>query len=224
MAFYVYWIVSGGGADSTRPRSYIGATVDPARRLRQHNGDILGGARRTRARGDWRPHCVIGGFRTWREALQFEWAFQFYSRRCRGVASRDAALRGLLQKARWTSNSPPSSEVPLTVKYAVDPDFAMPTKSIKRKRKKGKESKESKESKPAECTTCGQPMNIPVDSIDFRQVWAASLAADEARALGRELSAVERAAIYDDAPSDPCDDCCCGACGCRKRTKGEECC
>ena len=220
MAFYVYWLVSGGSG--RHPRSYIGATVDPARRLRQHNGDIRGGARRTHARDDWRPHCVIGGFRTWREALQFEWAFQYYSRRARGVASREEALRALLQKERWTSNSPLASEVPLTVKYAAEPDFAMPTKAIAKRR--GTKGKTSAPKAPADCGTCGQPMNVPADHIDFQKVWAASLWADKEVKLGRPLTEDERAAIYDDAPCDPCDDCCCGACGSRKRYMGAECC
>ena len=220
MAFYVYWLVSGG--PGKHPRSYIGATVDPARRLRQHNGDIRGGARGTRARDDWRPHCVIGGFRTWREALQFEWAFQYYSRRARGVASREEALRALLGKERWTSNSPLASEVPLTVKYAAEPDFAMPTKAIAKRR--GAKGKTSAPKAPPDCGTCGQPMNVPADHIDFQKVWAASLWADREVALGRALTEDERVAIYDDAPFDPCDDCCCGACGSRKRYMGAECC
>jgi predicted GIY-YIG superfamily endonuclease len=108
-AFYVYWIVSD-------QRSYIGACVDPARRLRQHNSLLSGGARRTRGRV-WHYKCVIRGFRTWREALQMEWAFKFHSRRCRSVAARQVALEGLMKRERWTSNAPLASEVPLEVEY-----------------------------------------------------------------------------------------------------------
>lgn len=108
--YYVYWIQSG-------PRAYIGATVDPRKRLRQHNGEIVGGAARTRNRGPWRFHCVISGFRSWQEALQYEWAFKYYSRRCRGIAARRAALDQLNARERWTSNSPLAREVPLTLEY-----------------------------------------------------------------------------------------------------------
>lgn len=109
-SFYVYWISSGSS-------TYIGATVDPTRRLRQHNGEIQGGAARTRNRGPWKFQCVISGFRTWKEALQFEWAFKYYTRGCRGVTSRKDALETLMQREKWTTNSPPSADVPLHIEH-----------------------------------------------------------------------------------------------------------
>ena len=110
MPYYVYWIQSG-------QRAYIGATVDPTRRLRQHNGDIAGGARRTRNRGPWHFRCVVSGFRTWKEALQYEWAAKYYTRRVRSIEARRQALEDLSHRDRWTSNSPPSAEVPLTFEH-----------------------------------------------------------------------------------------------------------
>lgn len=109
--YYVYWLQSGN-------RAYIGATVNPARRLRQHNGELVGGARRTRLRGPWHFHCVVTGFRTWREALQYEWAAKHYSRRCRSIAARGAAIDMLHARERWTSNSPLASEVDLQVEFS----------------------------------------------------------------------------------------------------------
>lgn len=108
MPFFVYWIQSG-------PRAYIGATVDPKKRLRQHNGEISGGAQRTRNRGPWRFQRVISGFRTWQEALQYEWAAKYYTRRCRSISSRRMGIDALNSRERWTSNSPLASEVPLTI-------------------------------------------------------------------------------------------------------------
>ena len=109
-AYYVYWIVSD------THRSYIGATIDPRRRLRQHNSELVGGARRTRG-GLWHFQCIVSGFRTWKEALQAEWAFKYHSRHCRGIPSRQSAIERVLAMPRWTSNSPPASEVPLVVEY-----------------------------------------------------------------------------------------------------------
>ena len=111
MSYYVYWIQSG-------PRAYIGATVNPTKRLRQHNGEIKGGALRTRNRGPWHYHCVITGFRTWKEALQYEWAAKYYSKKCRSIASRQLAIEQLNQRERWTSNSPMSCDVPLNNEYS----------------------------------------------------------------------------------------------------------
>lgn len=68
-------------ASESRRRTYVGWTVDLQRRIRQHNGDIVGGAKATR--GD-RPWLVVGtvvGFATRSEALSFEWHAKFRRRR-----------------------------------------------------------------------------------------------------------------------------------------------
>jgi structure-specific endonuclease subunit SLX1 len=60
-------------------RTYVGATVDPDRRLRQHNGELVGGARATRG-GVWRRIFLIGGFTDERDALRFEWRWKYLTR------------------------------------------------------------------------------------------------------------------------------------------------
>lgn len=57
-------------------RCYIGYTTDPQRRLRQHNGDIKGGAKKTSRYENWDIVCTIGGFENYRQALRFEWKWQ----------------------------------------------------------------------------------------------------------------------------------------------------
>lgn len=44
-------------------RTYIGATTNPKRRLRQHNREIKGGARATlKGAGSWRLVCTLSQF------------------------------------------------------------------------------------------------------------------------------------------------------------------
>lgn len=108
-AFFVYWIRAAPN------HHYIGATVDMPHRLRQHNGLIAGGAKRTSGKGPWSVECVVSGFRTWREALQFEWAFKYHTRRRRRIDTRYDALCDLMRSEKWTSNAPPARDVPLRV-------------------------------------------------------------------------------------------------------------
>lgn len=78
--FYVYLLES-----SCKHATYVGATTDPDRRLRQHNKELAGGAVATGtrvARGEhWTRVCHIAGFPTWNAALQFEWRFKQITRR-----------------------------------------------------------------------------------------------------------------------------------------------
>ncbi len=68
-------------------RTYIGATVDLNRRLRQHNGELKGGAKRTGVRpAQWYRVCYVRGFTSWRAALQFEWRWKWFSRKQVGKA------------------------------------------------------------------------------------------------------------------------------------------
>ncbi len=56
----------------TTNRTYVGVTTDKARRLRQHNGEIKGGARSTKGFRPWEIIRIIGPINTQSEALKEE--------------------------------------------------------------------------------------------------------------------------------------------------------
>ena len=61
-------------------KSYIGYTNNIERRLRQHNGEIKGGAKyTTRNKSDnnlWEPICIVYGFKDKCEAMKCEWKWK----------------------------------------------------------------------------------------------------------------------------------------------------
>ncbi len=93
--------------------TYVGATVDRDRRLRQHNGLIKGGARATGARVaagyTWNRICHVSGFPDNHAALQFEWRWKSLCRRKdilgKPVTRRMKALKILLGLDRPTSQA-----------------------------------------------------------------------------------------------------------------------
>lgn len=94
--WYCYMLVRDDGR-----RTYVGATVNPARRLRQHNGEIAGGARATRG-GHWTRRYLVGGFADERDALRFEWRWKWLTRQAPGSSWNDQRAHALsLLLAEW---------------------------------------------------------------------------------------------------------------------------
>ena len=92
------------------------------RRLRQHNGELVGGARATHSGRPWMVMTTVTGFHDARQALQFEWAWKHMYRRDHGGAGmelRQRHLARLMQKERWTSRAPLASSVALHVNTHV---------------------------------------------------------------------------------------------------------
>lgn len=90
-------------------KTYIGATVNLDRRLRQHNGELSGGAKRTTAistnRGPsaWRRACHVEGFTGQIECLQFEWHWKHVSLPHGGdpLKRRLEGLQRMLAEEKW---------------------------------------------------------------------------------------------------------------------------
>ena len=111
---FVYLLVSSSGA------TYVGATVDLDRRLRQHNKEITGGAHATGAKVSQGEICVraahVSGFPDWQATLQFEWRWKHISRKYPAkmypLERRMKALKELLSLERPTSKAKAYSEWP----------------------------------------------------------------------------------------------------------------
>lgn len=85
-------------------RTYVGASVNVNRRLRQHNGIISGGAKYTTSNRPWELKIVVSGFSTWREALQFEYRWKKTRIQYKGLTAferRKKCLQRLLEKNPW---------------------------------------------------------------------------------------------------------------------------
>ncbi len=103
---------------STSNATYVGATVDLEKRLRQHNKEIKGGAHATSVkveRGEiWERACYVEGFPDWQAALQFEWRWKQLSRKLPArlfpLKRRMIALKQLLELERPTSKAVAYSE------------------------------------------------------------------------------------------------------------------
>ena len=102
-----------------RGYTYVGVSNNVIKRLRAHNGEISGGAKYTTSKGKgWKHVCVISGFPTKIESLQFEWALKHVPpRNAGGVKNRIKKLNILLNKERWTKKAPLAETMPLTLDW-----------------------------------------------------------------------------------------------------------
>ena len=115
MSCYVYFIQSSNGS------TYIGATVDLDKRIRQHNKEIKGGATATSIKVNigevWSYVCYVENFPSWNEALKFEWRWKQISRQIqksnpsqKPIDRRLEALNKLLKLEKPTSKAMAYSE------------------------------------------------------------------------------------------------------------------
>lgn len=87
--------------------TYVGATVNVNRRLRQHNGELKGGAKYTKGR-QWQRICFLSGFPDKKSALQFEWKWKHLTKKIKGVTAvhrRLEAMKTMLQEGKSTKTS-----------------------------------------------------------------------------------------------------------------------
>ena len=104
---YVYLLLCSDNS------TYVGATIDLNRRLRQHNKEIKGGAHATGTKVDkgetWIRAAHVAGFPDWQAALQFEWRWKHMTRQIKTFRTpldrRMNALKRVLALDRPTSKA-----------------------------------------------------------------------------------------------------------------------
>jgi len=118
--------------ESSDKATYVGATIDVDRRLRQHNKEIKGGAHATGSKVDkgeyWVRACHVSGFPDWSSALQFEWRWKQLSRKLPQkmypLERRMNALKELLALERPTSKAMAYIEWPSPPQVNIEIDEA----------------------------------------------------------------------------------------------------
>ena len=121
---FVYLLLSSDNA------TYVGATVDLDRRLRQHNKEIKGGAHATGVKVEkgenWVRACHVSGFPDWPAALQFEWRWKQLSRKMSQqmypLERRMKALKELLALERPTTKAIAYTEWPSPPQVNIEID------------------------------------------------------------------------------------------------------
>ena len=108
--YYVYLLKS-----EICNRCYIGYTINIKQRLRKHNGEIKGGAKKTSQHRPWKLVMWVSGFTWERTALQYEFMIQHPPKRLRkkggGIAKYMKIMKELLKGDRICSTAPPNSEL-----------------------------------------------------------------------------------------------------------------
>ena len=110
---YCYCLVSNEG------KTYVGFSTNVDRRLRQHNGELQGGAKATHD-STWRRIITVGDFPSHQSALQFEWKWKHITRKTKGKSAVERRCRALIvllnsEKSTQKAELFSSYEQPLTV-------------------------------------------------------------------------------------------------------------
>lgn len=87
---------------------YVGCSTDPRRRLREHNGDVVGGGRFTARHRPWRLRGVWGPYADQSEALRAERALKRKrgAARLRWSTADSPWCRGLGTRHEWAEQAP----------------------------------------------------------------------------------------------------------------------
>lgn len=108
-----YCYILKNSYEEHKNRTYNGSTNNLKRRLRQHNGDIKGGAIYTKKFGNksWEIYALVTGFPDHKNALQCEWKIRHPNNKRKRTGKYNnprGRIKGLcevLRRNRWTMRS-----------------------------------------------------------------------------------------------------------------------
>ncbi len=94
-------------------KSYNGSTNNMTRRLRQHNGELVGGAKFTKRfrQSNWEIYFLITGFPDHQNCLQAEWKIKYPNNKrprpklYNDYEGRIKGVNEIIKTQRWTANS-----------------------------------------------------------------------------------------------------------------------
>jgi structure-specific endonuclease subunit SLX1 len=103
-------------------RTYVGKTNDPLRRIKQHNGILAGGAKRTMELRPCEMYCIMEGFPTEKDALKFEWFLAHPTRhpRNKNVPSKLKGVQGKLNALAYILEKRP---LEYTITIYIEDEF-----------------------------------------------------------------------------------------------------
>uniref|UniRef100_A0AAV1UTB2 Structure-specific endonuclease subunit SLX1 homolog n=1 Tax=Peronospora matthiolae TaxID=2874970 RepID=A0AAV1UTB2_9STRA len=128
MSFFACYLLTPVQPPQRMRCTYLGFTVSPVRRLRQHNGELVNGAKRTRRYRPWEMIVIVHGFPSKYRALQFEWVWQHpfvskltksqlnFLRGSRGFGAPQSVKRKLIEVLEIV-NVEPFKSLKLTVSF-----------------------------------------------------------------------------------------------------------
>ena len=106
-----YCYILKNSEETTKNKTYNGYTVNPKRRIRQHNQELVGGAMYTKKWGNksWEMYVLIKGFPDSHTALQCEWRIKHpvgnkRPAKYNSPEGRVKSLNSIMMMDRWTSH------------------------------------------------------------------------------------------------------------------------
>lgn len=124
-----YCYILQNTSEKYKNHTYVGYTVNFTRRLRQHNGEITGGAKATKNKGNWIFLFLITGFVTSNNALSCEWRLKHpdnkkrKDKKYKNIDGRILSINEVFNLEKWTEKCEKTPNV-VNYKYYIDKQYA----------------------------------------------------------------------------------------------------